>query len=125
MKTTTQTRYLYLENMIDDVKEYIKENNIDINEKSEEDLYEDLFCEDSITWNWTFDWYPNFEEFMVDWNLDLFFQAMYDFWYDNINEAIKDYKNRWWYDEKIYIDSTIRCSLLWQAIHEAYEELQK
>lgn len=125
MKTTTQTRYLYLENMIDDIKEYINDNNINIEEKTEEELYDDLFCEDSITWNWSFDWYPNFEEFMIDWNLELFFQAMYEFWYTDINKAIQDYKNRWWRSEKEYIDSTIRCSLLWQAIHEVYEELQK
>jgi hypothetical protein len=87
-------------------------------------LYDELFCEDSITWNWTFDWYTNFEEFMIDWNLDLFFQAMNDFWYTDINKAIQDYKRRWWTDEKTYIDSTIRCSLLWQAINEVYEELK-
>jgi hypothetical protein len=49
MKTTTQTRYLYLENMIDDIKEYIKDNSIDINEKDQDELYDELFCEDSIT----------------------------------------------------------------------------
>ena len=124
MKTTTLERYNYLENMIDDIKEYIKENNIDINEKDESELYDDLFCEDSVTWNWTFDWYTNFDESMIEWNYDEFYKAMYEFWYDNIFKAIQDYKNRWWYDEKIYIDSTIRCSLLWEAIHEVYEELK-
>ena len=125
MKTTTFDKYDYLGSLIDDVKDYIEENEINIEEKDQSDLYDELFCEDYITGNGTFNGYPYFDPFMIENNMDLFYQAMYEFWYNDINKAIKDYKARGGYDEKIYIDWTTRCFLLRDAIAKVYDELKK
>ena len=122
---TTITKYDYLSSMIEDIKDYINDNNIDINAKTREDLYDELFCEDSITGNWTYDWYPSFEDSMLKDNESLFYEAMYEFWYDNINKAIKEYFDRGGFDKNIYMDWTIRCYLLSQAIEAVYDELEK
>ena len=44
-------KYNYLEVVKEDIKEYIEENNINLEEVNEGDLLDELFVEDSITGN--------------------------------------------------------------------------
>ena len=111
-------KYNYLENVVEDVKEYIKEN-IDLKEYSreelEEKLNEDLWIEDSVTGNasgsYTFSTWQAEEN--ICHNMDLVQEAYEEFGYDGVPldagaEAM---------------DVTVRCYLLGQAIGEALDEL--
>lgn len=113
--------YNYLENVKEDVKEYLKNSyNVETVEEIEEidkdDLYDELFVEDSVTGNgsgsYTFSTYEAEENLCH--NLDLLKEALETFGRD--------------YDEALekgaeYCDVTIRCYLLGNAIEEAIQEL--
>lgn len=110
--------YNYLENMIEDVKEYIK-NEIDFSEYEDmdelrESLNDDLWTEDSVTGNasgsYTFS-RETAKEY-VDENKDLVNDMMEEF----------DCTNWWIEDNYEAIDVSIRCYLLRQAIDEALDD---
>lgn len=109
-------RYNYLENIKEDVKEYIKENFESMEEIDRESLYDDLFIEDSVTGNASGSYYCNTwkaEEALCH-NMDLLGEALEAFgcdanYLENGAEAC---------------DVTIRCYLLGQALDEVLEELE-
>lgn len=114
--------YNYREEMAQDIKEYIRENEsefegLDIDELRDK-LYDDLWTEDSVTGNasgsYTFNRFRA-EEYIKD-NLDLLGEA-----YEELStpedlgrELIdQNYEN---------MDVTIRCYLLYQVIDEVLED---
>lgn len=116
-------KYNYLENVKEDVKNYIEENkenesyNFDNIEELKELLYEDLWIDDSVTGNcsgsYTFSTYQAEEN--IAHNMDLLKEACEVFGAD----AFEMLEN----PEKA--DVTIRCYLLSQAIDEVVEEMTK
>lgn len=111
--------YDYLESVKEDVKEYIK-NEIEgkVEEIDQNELYDILFLEDSVTGNasgsYTFCTYQAEENLCH--NLDLLKEALEEFG-ETVSEAIEKGAE--------YCDVTIRCYLLSQAIDEAIEELKE
>ena len=108
--------YNYLENMIEDVKEYIKENNIDVTAVDVDYLYDDLFIEDAVTGNASGSYYCNTwkAQEALQGNEDLLQQTIDAFGID-MNEHWNDYE---------YLDVSVRCYLLADAIAYALEELR-
>lgn len=113
--------YNYLENVKEDIKEYLK-NNYDvetveeIEEIDKENLYDELFIADSVTGNgsgsYTFSTYEAEEN--ICHNLELLKEALEEFGGD-YGEALEKGAE--------YCDVTIRCYLLGNAIEEAIQEL--
>lgn len=114
--------YNYLENVKEDVKNYIEEEGLKITysnrEEIEEKLNDDLFCEDSVTGNasgsYTFNTWEAEEN--LTHNMDLLAEALEAFGCDNIYILEKGAE---------YCDVTIRCYLLGQAISEVLDELEE
>lgn len=114
-------RYDYLEAVKADVKNYIEENGIKVTsenrEELEEQLNDDLFCNDSVTGNgsgsYTFNTWRA-EEYLCH-NLDLLAEACEGF--DSSMDILKDGAEA--------CDVTIRCYLLGQAISEVLNELEE
>ncbi len=117
------TNYNYLEEVTDDVREYIQ-NEIDLQEwqgraeELEEQLNEDLWTVDSVTGNasgsYTFSTYQAEEN--IAHNLDLLEEALEEF------GCNKDYL---FTNGAEAADVTIRCYLLSQAIAQVLEELEE
>jgi len=111
--------YNYLENEIEDIKEYIRENyeKEEIEDLNSEELYEDLWIEDSVTGNgsgsYTFNTWKA-EEYICH-NMDLVQEAYEEFGYDGIPKDTGAEA----------MDVTVRCYLLGQAIEKALEELKE
>ena len=106
-------KYNYLENLKEDIKTYIKEN--DITNLDENSLYDDMFINDSITGNASGSYYCNAwkaEEALAH-NLDLLQEAYEEF------GSTPDLSN------PEACDVTIRCYLLGQALHEVIEEMEE
>ena len=106
-------KYNYLENLKEDIKTYIKENNI--TDLDEDSLYDDMFIEDSITGNGSGSYYCNAwkAEEALSHNLDLLQEACEEF------GSTPDLSN------PEACDVTIRCYLLEQALHEVIEEMEE
>lgn len=110
-------KYDYLENMKEDIKDYIKENYKGVEEIDHEELYEELWIADCVTGNDSGSYYCN------TWKAE---EALCHNW-DLLEDALREF------GEQIdlenhgaeYYDVTIRCYLLSQAIEEAIEELKK
>jgi hypothetical protein len=112
-------KYNYLESIVEDVKDYIKENyekeeyeNID-----RDTLYDDLWVEDSVTGNASGSYYCNSykAEESLNHNLDLLREALEEFGENDVNALEKGAE---------WCDVTIRCYLLGQAIDKALEDLE-
>lgn len=123
------TNYNYLETMVEDIKDYIKNNpELDRNDLEysrndlEEKLHDDLWAEDSITGNasgsYTFN--NNLAKEYVLENIDLLHDAVVDFCLD-YSEIGEKFINEEWE----YLDVTIRCNLLSQAISQALNEIEE
>lgn len=115
-------KYDYYEKVKEDVREYIKDNDIIVSEDTIDDLrygslYDDMFVCDSVTGNgsgsYTFNTWKA-EEYICH-NLDLFAEAMEEFGYTAIplDKACS----------AEYIDVTIRCYILSQVLDEVIDEL--
>ena len=112
-------RYDYLENVKADVLEYIKENyekedyaNLDYDE-----LYDEMFLEDSITGNASGSYYCNeykAQECLIG-NFDLIRESL-EYFGNNVID-IELLNGEW-------LDVTIRCYLLGQALQEVLEDLR-
>lgn len=104
------TKYNYLEAVKEDIKEYMKENNIT---EITEDLYDTLFIKDSVTGNmsgsYTFSTYE--AEQNLCYNMSLLKEAC--------NEFGADYE----LDNPEACDVTIRCYVLRQALEELEKEM--
>lgn len=111
--------YNYLENEIEDIKEYIESNydKEEIEELDSNDLYDLLWTEDSVTGNgsgsYTFNTWKA-EEYICH-NMDLVQEAYEYFGYEGIPKDTGAEA----------MDVTIRCYLLGQAIEKALEELKE
>ena len=106
-------KYNYLENLKEDIKTYIKEN--DITNLDENSLYDDMFINDSITGNASGSYYCNAwkaEEALAH-NLDL------------LQEAYEEFGSTPELNNPEACDVTIRCYLLGQALHEVIEEMEE
>lgn len=114
--------YNYLENMVEDVKEYIK-NEIDFSEYEDmdelrESLNDDLWAEDSVTGNGSGSYIFNraIAKEYVDENKDLVDEMMKEF-------DCKEKVVNWWIEDNYEaIDVSIRCYLLGQAIEKALDD---
>jgi len=106
--------YNYLENIKQDIKEYLKETD----ERDYEILYDELFLSDSVTGNasgsYTFSTYQ--AEQNLCHNLDLLKEALEEFGYNCVQALEKGAE---------FCDVTIRCYLLPFALSEVLEELKK
>lgn len=120
--------YDYLEAVKDDVKEYIR-NEVNVGDYSDRDemgeqLYDTLFCEDSVTGNasgsYTFNSYKAKEYIESDPEA-----------YTYIREIVSEYgieaetvADKFLNEDWEYWDVSIRCYLLYQAVDKALEELE-
>lgn len=106
-------KYNYLENMKEDIKQYIKD--YDITEPTFDKLYDDMFIDDSITGNasgsYTFNTWDA-EDYIAH-NLDL------------LQEACEVFGCEPKLDNAEWCDVTIRCHLLAQALQEVLDEMEK
>lgn len=111
-------RYNYLENIKNDIIEYVKENDDYLKEKNLDDLYDIFFCEDAITGNASGSYYCNAwrAEEAISHNMELLTEALECFGCDNINVLEKGAE---------WCDVTIRCYLLGQALNEVKEEIEE
>ena len=119
------TEYNYLEAMIEDVKEYLR-NEAEYDQEDlfynrsylEEKLHDELWCNDSVTGNasgsYTFSTWKA-EEYLCH-NYDELADACEAFGQD-VSEAIKRGAE--------FCDVTIRCYLLGRAISEALDEIEE
>ena len=107
-------KYNYYEAVKNDALEYIKENNLQ--DKSQDELYDELFLADSVTGNTSGSYYCNTykaEEALVH-NLDLLKEALEEFGGD-FNDALERGAE--------YCDVTIRCYVLGQVLADVLEEV--
>ena len=117
--------YNYLEAMKSDIMDYIR-NEVNTNEFADREdlenkLNDDLFINDSITGNasgsYTFNSYTA-KEYVFD-NIDLLNEAITEFCEDDvIGEKFLNEEWEW-------MDVTIRCYLLGQAISEALDDIEE
>lgn len=117
--------YDYREAMIADIKEYLSDNNIEITdsnrEELEEELYDKLWDEDSITGNGPFN-YASEEEcktFIMSVPTPIIADILreYDTSYNTLLNALQE--------ENIYrfLDTSIRCYYLGECLYQVlYEE---
>ena len=101
-------KYNYYEVMKEDVKNYLEENNIELNEDTYNDIYDEMFISDEITGNasgsYTFNTYKAEEN--ISHNLDL------------LKEACEEFCCEPKLDNAEWCDVTIRCYLLGQVLSE-------
>ena len=110
-------KYNYLEQIKEDVKNFIEENDIvvtvDNREEIEEQLNDELWNDDTITGNETGSYFRDTDRAAeaIALNWDLLAEALEDFGYENIKNGAN------------CCDVLIRCYLLPQAIAEVIEEI--
>lgn len=112
--------YNYYEVVKNDIKEYIKENNIDVTSEDfdRDDLCDHLWVRDSITGNvsgsYTFNTWQAEENLCHNW--DLLKEALEDFGETDVNILEKGAE---------WCDVTIRCYLLGQCLDEVIDEIEE
>ena len=118
-------KYDYRRAMIEDIKEYIKDNPHEwadplAIDDIEEYWYDILWAEDCITGNGA-GWYAKEEECekFLNENIDLGIEACDEFGIDT-SALLKASSNN---EAARYIDCTIRCYLLGECLHQAIEEM--
>lgn len=101
-------KYDYIRAMKEDVKNYLEENNLELNEDTYNDIYDEMFISDEITGNasgsYTFSTYQAEEN--ICHNLDL------------LKEACEEFCCKPKLDNAEWCDVTIRCYLLGQILSE-------
>ena len=109
-------KYDYMKNLKEDIKEYIRENKEYLEGKSQEELYDIMFLEDSITGNasgsYTFSTWDAEEN--ICHNMDLAIEAYEVFGYEGIPSGTGAEA----------IDVTIRCYLLGNALNDVLDEIE-
>lgn len=110
--------YNYHNAIVEDIIDYLMENDMEIDELDEDDLYDDVFAIDSITGNGGdfYDSEDNCAEY-VSGNLKLALEAAREFDV-NIKNIPEDKPAR-------YIDSLIRCYLLGGCVHDAVKDFKR
>ena len=119
------TNYNYLEAMVEDIKSVIGDYNINTYENREEveqGLYDEMWCDDSITGNASGSYFCNSYKSMecvLD-NVDLLNEMCKEFGIEaeTIGQKFLDEEWEW-------MDVSIRCYLLGQAISQALDEIEK
>ncbi len=120
--------YNYIEAMKEDIKDYINEN-VEAGEyydrdNMEQNLYDDLFCEDSVTGNasgsYTFNTWKAHENIEGDDEAYTYIRNAVDEFCIEAGTVADKFLNEDW----DYFDVTIRCYLLGQAITEALDEME-
>jgi hypothetical protein len=118
-------KYDYRAALVNDIKEYIKDNPQEWADPLETDditeyWYDILWAEDCITGNGAY-WYAKEEECeeYISHNVDLAFEACQEFGIDmrSLAEAVVHG------NAARYVDCTIRCYLLGECLEQALEEL--
>ena len=121
--------YNYLEAMTEDIKDYIRNDaELDTNDllynrsDLEEKLHDDLWCCDSVTGNASGSYFCNSYKSMecvLD-NIDLLHEMCNEFGIEaeTIGQKFLDEEWEW-------MDVSIRCYLLGQAISEALDEIEE
>ena len=113
-------RYDYYETIKNDIKEYIKEHDIDVTSEDfdRDDLCDRLWVSDSVTGNasgsYTFSAWQAEENLCHNW--DLLKEALEEFGQIDVN--ILDKGAEW-------CDVTIRCYLLGQCMDEVIDEIEE
>lgn len=101
-------KYNYYKTMKEDVKNYLEENKLQLNEDSYNDIYDEMFICDEITGNasgsYTFSTYQAEEN--ICHNMDL------------LQEACEEFCCEPKIDNAEWCDVTIRCYLLGQVLSE-------
>lgn len=118
--------YNYLEEIKEDVKNYINDeinlSDFTNREELEEQLNDDLWTVDSVTGNgsgsYTFDW-SEAKEYVTD-NMEDCKEALNEFAVD-AETIVEKFLNEDWE----YFDVTIRCWLLGQAISEVLDDIEE
>lgn len=121
------TNYNYLETMVKDIKDYLKnekeiENQKDIEYWDREELYDELWVSDSVTGNASGSYFCNSYKSMecvLD-NVNLLQEMCREFGIEaeTIGQKFLDEEWEW-------MDVSIRCYLLGQAISEALDEIEE
>lgn len=123
------TNYNYLEAMVEDIRNYLTEcNDWDVDDllhfrsDVEEKLHDDLWTEDSVTGNASGSYFCNSYKSMecvLD-NVDLLNEMCKEFGIEaeTIGQKFIDEEWEW-------MDVSIRCYLLGQAISQALDEIEK
>ena len=112
--------YDYYEVVKNDIKEYIKENNIDVTSEDfdRDELCDHLWVDDSVTGNgsgsYTFSTWQAEENLCHNW--DLLEEALEDFGQTDVNILEKGAE---------WCDVTIRCYLLGQCMDEVIDEIEE
>ena len=114
----------YLEQMKEDIRNYIEENGIVVTsenrEEVEEKLNDDLWIDDSVTGNasgsYTFNSYKA-KKYVVN-NMELLQETISEFCIDAATVSEKFLNEDW-----EYFDVSIRCYLLGQAISETLDDI--
>ena len=115
-------KYNYFESVCEDIRNYIEENNIVVTysnrRRMEQELYDDLFCNDYVTGNasgsYTFNSYEAEQNLIGNW--DLVNEAMDEFGCNDVNPMEKGAE---------WCDVTIRCYLLSQCLNSVLDELEE
>ena len=116
-KSKNMEKYNYLEQIKEDVKNFIEENNItvtvDNREEIEEQLNDELWNDDTVTGNETGSYFRDTDRAAeaIAYNWDLLAEALEDFGYENIKNGAN------------CCDVLIRCYLLPQAITEVLDKI--
>ena len=101
-------KYNYYKAMKEDVKNYLEENKLQLNEDTYNDIYDEMFISDEITGNasgsYTFNTYQAEEN--ISHNLDL------------LQEACDEFCCEPKLDSAEWCDVTIRCYILGQVLSE-------
>jgi hypothetical protein len=122
------TKYNYLEEIIEDVKEYLR-NEAEFDQEDlfynrndlEEKLHDALWINDSVTGNASGSYFCNTyksKECVLD-NMDLLNEMCGDFGIEAETIGEKFLNDEW-----EWLDVSIRCYLLGQAISEALDEIE-
>ena len=113
-------RYDYYEVVKNDIKEYIKENDIDVTSEDfdRDDLCDHLWVDDSVTGNgsgsYTFSTWKAEENLCHNW--DLLEEALEEFGQTDVNILEKGAE---------WCDVTIRCYLLGQCLDEVIDKIKE
>lgn len=113
-------RYDYFSHVCEDVRNYIEENGIEVNQENREEieqqLNDDLFVDDSVTGNGSGSYFCNAwkAEEAISHNLDLLAEAIDEF--GGSTNVLRQGPEA--------ADVTIRCYLLSQAISAVLDEIE-
>lgn len=105
-------KFDYQSDMVDSIKNYLAETD----ERNYGTLYDELWTVDEVTHNMYTHNEPEAKYHVLE-NMDLLKEALYEFGTPD-KEIAKHFMNEDWG----WFDTTIRCSVLWAALHQALVE---